>query len=81
MAHVLNLLGGNTGNWRAAAQHPAPYLHQCNAYGRRHCRQAGAAFFPHTEVKRVHRFQWVFAFLFYGITTLYWVTAKDLCSM
>jgi linoleoyl-CoA desaturase len=34
-------------------------------------------FAPNTEVKKYHRFQWIYAFLFYGITTLYWVLLKD----
>lgn len=32
---------------------------------------------PHTEVRGVHRFQWIYAFFFYGILTLYWVIGKD----
>jgi linoleoyl-CoA desaturase len=77
MAHVLNLLGGNTDNWRL--QHNILHHTYTNVT---HMDEDIAdklvlRFSPHTEVKRVHRFQWVFAFLFYGITTLYWVTAKD----
>lgn len=34
-------------------------------------------FSPHTPIKPFHKFQWIYAFLFYGILTLYWVTAKD----
>ncbi len=32
---------------------------------------------PHTKTKKVHRFQWVYAFFFYGLLTLYWVLLKD----
>lgn len=32
---------------------------------------------PHTPVRKIHRFQWIYAFFFYGILTLYWVLAKD----
>ncbi len=32
---------------------------------------------PHTELKSVHRFQWLHAILIYSLVTLYWVTAKD----
>ncbi len=34
-------------------------------------------FSPHTKVKAIHRFQWLHAFIMYGLTTLYWVLAKD----
>ena len=32
---------------------------------------------PHEAVKSIHRFQWTYAFFFYGILTLYWVLLKD----
>ena len=32
---------------------------------------------PHTEVKKIHRFQWAYALMIYSLVTLYWVTAKD----
>jgi linoleoyl-CoA desaturase len=34
-------------------------------------------FSPHTELKWYHRFQFIYAFLFYGILTLYWALLKD----
>ena len=34
-------------------------------------------FNPHTRVKWFHKLQWLYAFFFYGILTLYWVVAKD----
>lgn len=32
---------------------------------------------PHETVTPFHRFQWIYAFFFYGILTLYWVLVKD----
>lgn len=32
---------------------------------------------PHNKVKPYHRFQWMYAFLFYSILTLYWFFLKD----
>jgi len=34
-------------------------------------------FSPHTKVFRVQKFQFIYAFLFYGILTLYWSFLKD----
>jgi len=34
-------------------------------------------FNPHTKVKKFHRLQYIYAFLLYGILTLYWALAKD----
>jgi len=38
-------------------------------------------FSPHTDKKWFHKAQAVYAFFFYGITTLYWVTAKDFIQL
>jgi len=32
---------------------------------------------PDSGATRFHRFQWIYAFFFYGILTLYWVLVKD----
>ena len=32
---------------------------------------------PHTPVRWFHKIQWIYAFFFYGILTLYWVLLKD----
>lgn len=32
---------------------------------------------PDEKVRPLHRFQWIYAFFFYGILTLYWVVLKD----
>jgi len=34
-------------------------------------------FSPYSQVKPFHHFQYIYAFFFYGLTTLYWVLAKD----
>jgi linoleoyl-CoA desaturase len=77
MAHVLNLLGGSTSNWKL--QHNILHHTYTNVT---HMDEdiddkLMLRFSPHTAVKKVHRFQWIYSFLFYGLTTLYWVTAKD----
>ncbi len=77
MAHVLNLLGGSTVNWQL--QHNILHHTYTNVV---HMDddiedKLMLRFSPHTHVKSVHRFQWVYSFFFYGLSTLYWVVAKD----
>lgn len=36
---------------------------------------------PHTEAKWYHQFQWIYAFLFYAIMTIYWSVAKDFLQL
>lgn len=77
MSHVLNLLGGSTANWKL--QHNILHHTYTNVT---HMDEdiddkLMLRFSPHTKVRKVHRFQWLYSFFFYGLTTLYWVTAKD----
>lgn len=77
MAGVLNLLGGSTLNWKL--QHNILHHTYTNVT---HMDddiddKLLLRFSPHTPVKKVYKAQWLYAFFFYGLTTLYWVTAKD----
>lgn len=78
LGHTLNLLGGSVFNWKL--QHNVLHHTYTNIV---HMDddiddKLVLRFSPHTEVKWYHKFQWVYAFFFYGILTLYWVLLKDL---
>jgi linoleoyl-CoA desaturase len=78
LGHTLNLLGGSVFNWKL--QHNVLHHTYTNIV---HMDddiddKLVMRFSPHTEVKWYHKFQWVYAFFFYGILTLYWVLLKDL---
>lgn len=73
----LNMLGGSTFNWNL--QHNVLHHMYTNVV---HVDEdindkLVLKFSPHTPVKSFHQLQWVYAFFFYGILTLYWVLAKD----
>jgi linoleoyl-CoA desaturase len=73
----LNMLGGSTFNWNL--QHNQMHHMYTNVV---HLDEdindkLVLKFSPHTPVKGFHRLQWIYAFFFYGILTLYWVTFKD----
>jgi linoleoyl-CoA desaturase len=77
MAHVLNLLGASTVNWKL--QHNILHHTYTNVV---HMDQdindkLILRLSPHTTVKPVHRFQWMYSLLFYGLSILYWIVAKD----
>lgn len=78
MGHTLNLIGGSVFNWKL--QHNLLHHTYTNISGMDDDIQDRAALrmSPHTEVKKIHRFQWLYATLFYGIMTLYWVLLKDI---
>lgn len=77
MGHSLNLLGGSVFNWKL--QHNVLHHTYTNVAGMDEDIEDKLImrFSPHTNVKWYHKFQWVYAFFFYGILTLYWALLKD----
>jgi linoleoyl-CoA desaturase len=77
MGHTLNLVGGSAFNWKL--QHNILHHTYTNVVEMDEDIQDRLVlrFSPHTKVKFFHQLQWVYAFVFYGLLTLYWVVAKD----
>jgi linoleoyl-CoA desaturase len=77
VGHTLNLVGGSVFNWKL--QHNILHHTYTNIT---HLDddisdRLVLKFSPHTKLKRFHRFQWLYAFFFYGLLTFYWAVAKD----
>lgn len=77
LGHSLNLLGGSVFNWKL--QHNILHHTYTNVIEMDDDIEDKLImrFSPHTKLKWYHRFQYIYAFLFYGIITLYWVLLKD----
>lgn len=77
LGYSLNLAGGAVLNWKL--QHNVLHHMYTNVVPMDEDIQDRLVvrLSPHTQVRGIHRFQWVYAFFFYGILTLYWVVAKD----
>jgi linoleoyl-CoA desaturase len=77
MAHTLNVMGGSTMNWKL--QHNILHHTYTNITHMDDdiAPKPALRLSPHNTVSKSHEFQWIHAFLLYGLTTLYWVTAKD----
>lgn len=77
LGHTLNLLGGSVFNWKI--QHNILHHTYTNIVGMDDDidDKLIMRFSPHTNVKWYHKFQVVYAFLFYGILTIYWAVLKD----
>ena len=78
VGHSLALCGGSTHNWKL--QHNILHHTYTNITNMDEDIQDRLVlkFSPHTDRKWFHRFQWLYATVFYGLLTLYWVVAKDL---
>jgi linoleoyl-CoA desaturase len=77
LGHSLNLLGGSVFNWKM--QHNVLHHTYTNIEGIDDDidDKIFFRFTPHKEPKWYHKLQFIYAFMFYGITTFYWVFIKD----
>jgi len=77
IGYTLNMLGGAVFNWKL--QHNILHHTYTNITHMDDDIDAKVVLrlSPHLSVKNFHRAQFVYAFFLYGITTLYWVVAKD----
>lgn len=73
----LNFLGGNVNNWKA--QHNIMHHSFTNIEGYdEDIAPAGILrFSPHSEKHKVHKYQHIYAWFFYGLMTLSWTFMKD----
>lgn len=77
LGYSLNLVGGSVFNWKN--QHNIMHHTYTNMvhFDEDIDDKLILRMSPHTEVKKVHRFQYLYAFAFYGIITIYWALLKD----
>ena len=77
VGHSLNLIGGSVFNWKL--QHNILHHTYTNITYMDDdiSDRLVLKFSPDTPQKKFHRFQWMYAFFFYGLLTLYWAVAKD----
>lgn len=77
LSYLINLVGGNTDNWQM--QHNVLHHSFTNIEGSDE--DMDSAFFlrfsPHKEKHKIHRFQFIYAWFFYGLLTLAWATFKE----
>ncbi len=77
LGNTLTLIGGSVDNWKI--QHNLLHhtftnvVHQDDDISDKFVLR----FSPHTEVKWFHKYQYFYAFFFYGLQTIYWVFVKD----
>ncbi len=76
-SNSLYLLGGFPPNWRY--QHNTLHHGYTNIEGHDEDIAHGGIlrFSPHKPLKKVHKYQYIYAWFFYGLMTFSWVTIKD----
>jgi len=79
---VLNALGGSAKNWQM--QHNVLHHSFTNIHGLDEDISPPAAilrFSPHEKLNKIHRFQFIYAWFFYGLMSLSWITNKDFAAL
>jgi len=77
LGFLMNFIGGSAVNWRI--QHNILHHSYTNVHGMDEDIDAGKIlrFSPHQERYWFHRFQHIYAWFFYGLMTMMWITTKD----
>jgi linoleoyl-CoA desaturase len=77
LSYSMNMIGGHRLNWQL--QHNE--LHHTFTNIHNHDEDIAPIGFlrfePHAPLKKIHRFQFIYAWFFYGLMTLMWSTTKD----
>lgn len=77
LGFIMNFIGGSAINWRI--QHNVLHHSFTNVHGMDEDIDAGKLlrFSPHQDHYWFHRFQHIYAWFFYGLMTIMWITTKD----
>jgi len=81
MGHTLTMLGGSVFNWKLQHNHLHHMYTNIVHADDDISDKPMLRFSPHTTAKPSHKFQYLYAFMFYGISTLYWTLAKDFLQL
>ncbi|MBU2914373.1 fatty acid desaturase family protein [Reichenbachiella agariperforans] len=81
LGYTLNLVGGNAINWRI--QHNVKHHTYTNIEEHDEDIEPKAIlrFSPGTKLKPIHKYQYLYAWFFYGLGTFFWVTFKDFAKI
>jgi len=81
MSNTINLIGSNKDMWRL--QHNV--LHHSFTNITDHDDDINTPFFlrfsPNAKKNKLHRFQYLYAWIFYGLSTISWITGKDFVNL
>jgi linoleoyl-CoA desaturase len=77
IGNTLTLIGGSVDNWKV--QHNVLHHTFTNVVNADDdiADKLVLRFSPHTKVKWFHKYQYIYAFFFYGLQTIFWVFVKD----
>lgn len=82
VGYSLNLVGANVINWKI--QHNVKHHTYTNIHGHDEDISPKGGLIrlsPHSELKKHHKYQFIYAWFVYGLMTFYWILAKDIIQL
>lgn len=82
IGYSLNLVGGNATNWKI--QHNVKHHTYTNVAGMDEDispRGGLLRFNPYTKIRKHHKWQFIYAWLLYGLMTMSWIIVKDITQL
>jgi linoleoyl-CoA desaturase len=81
LGYTLNFLGGSKFNWKI--QHNVLHHSFTNIDGHDEdiAPPSMLRFSPHTKLKSIHKLQFIYAYVLYGLMTFMWILVKDFVQM
>ncbi len=81
MCRSMNFVGGSSINWQL--QHNTIHHSYTNVHEHDHDIESMGIlrFDPHSPLKKIHKFQFLYAWFFYGLMTILWATNKDFMQL
>jgi linoleoyl-CoA desaturase len=81
LGYTMNMVGGNAFIWKIQhniLHHTYTNIHQADE----DISMPGPLrFSPHEEIKWFHRYQYLYVWFFYGLSTIFWITSKDFVQL
>ncbi len=81
LGHALNLIGGHIVNWRIQHNYFHHSFTNVDGYDEDISTGGLLRLSPKQPAKKIYRFQQYYAWFFYSITTIFWITVKDFTQL
>lgn len=77
MCRSMNFIGGSSLNWQLQHNNLHHTYTNIDGHDEDIAPPGFLRFSPHSEYKKIHKYQFLYAWFFYGLMTIMWATTKD----
>jgi linoleoyl-CoA desaturase len=81
MSYSMTLIGGSSINWQLQHNNLHHTFTNIDGHDEDIAPLGFLRFSPHAEYRKIHKYQFLYAWFFYGLMTLMWATTKDFAQL